>query len=127
MAWQVGQRYRGRALASEVIVERNGKTGTRSIVVLLEVSQGEQQGRRLRYRGYINSSTNIATTLEELRAMGWRGQKLGDWSGIGSKECEWSCMADAGQDQSTGEARMFYRAAFVRPLQIGRASCRERV
>lgn len=110
MTWEVGQRYRGRAVPGQVQVEK-AKNGTPSALVLIEVNMGPNQGQRLRWRGYLNSSENAEKSAYELRAMGWRGARLGDWAGIGTVDVEFSCMADVGEDGKT-----YYRAAFVRPV-----------
>lgn len=111
MGWVHGQRYRGRAVSGQLQVEKNSKTGTPAAVGLIEVTLGPQLGQRLRWRGYLNSETNAEVTIGELRAMGWRGARLGSWEGVGSKEVEFTLMVEAGTDGKT-----YYRAAFIRPV-----------
>lgn len=107
-----GKRYRGRAVAGEIGLKvANNENRTRSVEVIVECTLGPELGERVRYRGYVNNEKNAKTTADELRAMGWRGARWGDWSGIGSKEFTWTCMIDTGQDGTE-----YRRAAFPRDL-----------
>lgn len=100
-------------MTGQTQIEKNPKTGTPSAVSMIEVTMGPQLGQRVRWRGYLNSPTNAETTVAELRAMGMRqGAKLGDWQGVGSKDIEFSLMADV----SPTDGKTYYRAAFIRPV-----------
>ena len=112
MAWEHEKRYRGRAVVGEAQIEKfDNANQTLSALILVEVQSGPNQGQRLRFRGYLNNATNVERTIEEMRAMGWRGGRLGNWDGLGSKEFEFTCMSEIGADK-----KVYYRAAFVRPL-----------
>lgn len=113
-SWERGQKYRGRAVAGQIQIERNATTGTLSAQGMIEVTMGPMLGQRLRWRGYLNSPSNIEIARDELRAMGWRGVKLGDWQGLGSKEIEFAAMGD--DAEKDGKSVVYWRAAFVRPL-----------
>ncbi len=112
MTWEAGRRYRGKAVQGQAQVERNKNTGTESVHVMIEVVHGDCTGRRTRSRGYLNSPTNIDVTIAELRAMGWKGAKLGDWAGLGTKEVEFTLLSEV----STSDGKTYYRAGFIRPL-----------
>lgn len=111
MGWEVGKRYRGKAVAGEFAIKKIDKTGTRYVEGLVEVTMGPQLGERVRYRGYVNSERNAEATAGELRAMGCRSGKWGDWQGIGSREFSFVVMADEGQDGKT-----YFRATWAREL-----------
>jgi hypothetical protein len=125
MSWERGQRYRGKAVSGQFAIERNPNSGVQSVVGLIEGSMGGQLGQRIRWRGHLNSPANQETTVAELRAMGWRGAKLGDWSGLGAKEIEFSAMGDDGEYQ--GKSITYFRAAFVRPLMTVAVSVEKEV
>lgn len=113
MSWVAGQNYRGRAVQGEFAIKAIETTGTRYVEGLIEVTMGEQQGQRIRYRGYVNSAKNQEATAAELRAMGCKLQRWGDFSGIGTKEVLFKLLTDEAQD---GSGKVFFRAAFVKPV-----------
>lgn len=108
--WVARQRYRFRVVQGEHQIEKNSK-GTPAVQLMLEVTTGPQVGQRMRYRGYLNSPENAKTTIAEMRVMGWRGIKLGDWSGITSKEFEATATCETGADNKT-----YWRAAWPRAV-----------
>lgn len=106
--WMSEGRYRARAVVGEVEIKQiPNESKTRYVEVMLEVTSGEMTGERVRWRGYLNSVSNAERAATELRAMGWRGGRWGDWSGIGSREVQFTCMID----QNGGKS--YPRAAFV--------------
>ncbi len=126
--WELGKRYRGRGVSGEIALKMIESTGTKYVEAVIESTLGPMLGQRIRWRGYVNTETNVQTTVAELRVMGWRGKRLGDWAGFGSSECEFTPLADDGLDKN-GKPMRFYRAAFVRtPARIndkGMASARQ--
>jgi hypothetical protein len=101
--WQAQARYMGKAVGQPAVLKIE-KTGTQYIEVQIAKSL---DGSLIRYRGYINSAANIKTTVADLRAMGWRGKRLGDWQGFGSREFSFVAMPDVVGD------RTYWRAAFI--------------
>ncbi len=108
--WEATKRYRFRAVQWQI--EKNPKTGTQAVQCMLEVSSGPNAGSRMRWRGYLNSPANQQTTVEELKVMGWKGLRLGDWSGMGSKEFEASALPEV------NDGKTYWRAAFPRPVPV---------
>lgn len=108
---ETSKKYRGRAVAGQWAIQTIGEKRTPQVVGLLEVSMGPDVGQRIRYTGFLSEKACDAT-IAELRAMGWRGDRLGDWSGMGAKEVEFTCMGDVGDNGKT-----YQRAAFVRPVR----------
>lgn len=112
MSWVGGQKYRGRACPNDFAIKAfDNEKGTRYVEGLIEVTMGPQQGQRIRYRGYVNSDKNREATAAELRTMGCKLQRWGDFSGIGKEEIGFTCMTD-----DDGKGGVFYRAAFVKPV-----------
>lgn len=111
MSWESGKRFRFKAVPGQVLVARNPTTGTPSVEIMLECSHGPQVGQRIRWKGYLNTNANGETAIAEMRAMGWRGQKLGDWAGLGNVEFEASTLSEVGKDGKT-----YWRAAWPRAL-----------
>lgn len=110
--WQFGEWYRFRSLPSQQVIKRLPLKGTLVVEVLCEITAGPKSGQRLAYNGYINTADNAARTMRDLRAMGWKGVKWGDWSGLGAgREFESRVMAD-----SRGDA-VYPRMAFPRPVK----------
>lgn len=110
--WDFGQRYRAKVAPGQVLMKVTPNTKTKLVEVMCEISQGPMTGRRVPYTGYLNSLTNAASTRADLQAMGWKGTKWGDWSGLGSgKEFEVAVMGDE-RNGST-----FPRAAFPREVR----------
>lgn len=122
MRWTGGARYIGRALGeAEVMVKEIESTGTRYVEVMLEVIRGPMATERIRYRGYINNKTNIEATVKDLRVMGWKGSRLGDWKGMGSKPLQFTCMFDREDVENK-----YPRAAFVQePPTVRRGAAEE--
>lgn len=112
MGWNGGQKYRGRAVQGEFAIKAfDNEKQTRYVEGLIEVTMGPQEGQRIRYRGYVNSAKNQEATAAELRAMGCKLQRWGDFSGIGTHEIGFTCMTD-----EDGKGGVFYRAAFVKAV-----------
>jgi len=112
MAWENGMRYRVRAVQGQIGIRRIPTTGTMVVEVLFDVTKGPQAAAQVRWQGFLNSPANAEKAFAELRAMGWTGSKLGQWTGIGTKECTVAVMLETGADGKT-----YPRGAFVRPLQ----------
>lgn len=106
--FEAQKRYRMRAVTGEVAIKENDN-GTRSVEVMCEVTAGPLQTERVRYRGYLNTAANAERAANDLRVMGWRGQRWGDWSGIGSREFQGTTMLDVNAE--TGKT--YARVAFV--------------
>lgn len=106
------QKYRGRAVAGEWAIEVVGAEQTPRVVGLLEVTLGPDLGQRIRYTGFLSPKA-AERTIGELRTMGWKADRLGDWSGMGAREVEFSCLADV--NPNTG--KRYLRAAFVYPVR----------
>lgn len=116
MAWERGQQYRGKAVVGQFQIERIPTTGTAYVVGYIECTLGPQLGQRLRYQGYVNSERNFEATVDELRIMGGKVQRLGDWNGIGSKEVMFTAMAD--DVEGAGGKKTFFRATFIKPVAV---------
>jgi hypothetical protein len=114
MNWEHGKRYRGKGVAGQIAIKENANSENRTkfVEALIEVTQGPLLTERIRWRGYLNSAKNAEVTFSELRAMGWRGQRLGDWSGIGAKEVQFTCSVDVGQN-----GKKYPRATWVQEPQ----------
>lgn len=113
MSWVAGQRYRFKAVGpTHAQIEKNPKTGTPSAQILAEVTLGPQLGQRLRWRGYLNTTANGQTAIAEMRVMGWKGTKLGDWAGLGSVEFEATVLSEV----SPTDGKTYYRLAWPRAL-----------
>jgi hypothetical protein len=108
MQFESNKKYRMRAVAGEAAIKANEKTGTRYVEVMCEVTAGPLETERVRYRGYLNTAENAERAANDLRRMGWRGLRWGDWSGIGSREFQGTTMIDVGDD-----GRKWARVAFV--------------
>jgi hypothetical protein len=116
MAWEHRQRYQGRGVAGEIAIKSIGTTGTKYVEAVIECTVGPNVGQRVRWKGYVNNEKNVEATVAELRAMGWRGKRLGDWSGFGSTEIEFQCLVEEGQKpDASGRLPRYFKAAFVRP------------
>lgn len=101
MSWENTQRYRFKVVVGQIQVERIKSTGTLKITAMAECTAGPQAGQRMRWLGYLNSPANKETALAELRVMGWRGAKLGEWSGLGAIEFEGTAKSEVGSDNKT--------------------------
>lgn len=99
-------------MAGQIALRRIETTGTVYVEAIVEGTRGAEEGLEIRYRGFLNSEKNVATTVRELRAMGWTGNKLGQWTGIGSREFSFSVSIEEGDD-----GKSYSRACFVRPPQ----------
>lgn len=97
MQFENQKRYRMRAVSGEVAIKVIESTGTRYVEVMCEVTKGDLAAERVRYRGYLNTAENAQRSANDLRVMGWRGSRWGDWSGIGSREFQGTTMIDEGK------------------------------
>lgn len=111
MTWEVGKRYRFRAVPGEFAIKKIETTGTRFVEGLVEVTLGSELGSRIRYQGYVNSERNAKQTADDLRAMGCKMQRWGDWSGLGLVEFTGMVMADE------KDGKTYFRVAFCSPLR----------
>src|SRR5688572_22205919 len=125
--WNGAQRYRGKAVNDpscrpQVVVIPT--TGTKGIEVMLECTVGPMALRRIKFKGWIlnpkktraENERLMADTVSVLRAMGWRGRTLGDWTGIGDEFVEWTPTAEEKLDEETGKMQRFWSASFVRAV-----------
>lgn len=108
MQFEAGNNYRAKAIDAQI--EKIESTGTVLAEVMLEVTLGPMLGRRIRWRGWLNSDANAKRAVEALRAMGWRGARFGEWTGLGSREIEFQCEIEE------KDGKRYPSAAFVRPL-----------
>ncbi len=108
MQFENKKRYRMQAVAGEVAIKVNPETGTRYVEIMCEVTRGDLQAERVRYRGYVNTPSNAERAANDLRLMGWRGLKWGDWNGLGSREFQGTVMIDMGDN-----GKQYPRVAFV--------------
>lgn len=108
--WNFGERYKGRVCGDEIAIKvmRNAKK-TSYVEAFIETDQGQ----RIRWRGYVNSESNVQRTVAELRAMGWRGSNFNDWRGLGSRKFTFVPMRD---EDEADPSKTYTRAAFVKPL-----------
>lgn len=113
-SWKFGNYYRFTTVQAQHIIKTLPK-GTMLVEVVCECIHGEKSGQRLTYKGYINNPENAARTLAEMRVMGYRGKKWGDWAGFGEgHRFEMRLMADKAQD---GSGKVYPRIAFPRPMK----------
>ena len=108
--FEAGQNYRARALDAQI--ETIGENQTVLIEVLLEVVLGPLLGRRIKWRGWLNSEKNAKMAIEQLRATGWRGERFGEWIGLGAEEVDFECKIE--ERTVDGKVRRFPSAAFLR-------------
>jgi hypothetical protein len=114
--WQYGAMYRVRAVKDQVQVKRTPNKGTMLVEVMCEVTQGPAMGRRAPYTRFLNNPENVQDAIRELRALGWRGTRFGDWTGLFSRECQAKLMGD---EKTVGnETRTYPRFAFLSPLRV---------
>lgn len=112
MRWENGKTYTGTAQAGQFVIKRlNNEKGTQLIEGQLRSDFGATEGEFIRWKGYVNSESNIKRTIAELRAMGWRGTKLGDWTGIGTTKVQFMVKIEPGND-----GKRYPVASFVRPV-----------
>ncbi len=109
MRFEENCRYRVKAIEGQI--ETIETTGTVVVEVLCEVVLGPLLGQRIKWRGYLNSPENAARAVEELRAAGWRAEKLGRWDGLGSTEFEGTCQLD-----EDDKGKKYPRLAWLRSL-----------
>jgi hypothetical protein len=107
---QAQQKYRARAVDGQFQIQEIGEKRTPQVVGFLEVTVGPDQGQRIRWTGFLTEAA-FEATVDELRAMGWKADRLGQWNGLGSREVEFTCLAE------TNNGKTYLRAAFVRPLR----------
>jgi hypothetical protein len=113
MSWEFGQRYRVNAVPGQVAIKTLPSNGTQLVEVMCEVKSGPMATRRLAYKGYINTLDNASKTYADLKTMGWRGTKWGDWTGLGQgRDFEMACMRE---DALNGQ--VFPKFAFPRALR----------
>lgn len=113
--WIAGDYYRGRGVPGEITIKEIGEKRTQLVEALIEVTKGPMTGRRVKFRGYVNSEKNAEKTAEMLRAAGWRASRWGDWSGWGTKEIDFQLMLDQGK---------YPRAEFLRePKRLSEEGC----
>ncbi len=115
--WNWGQQYRVRAVPGQVQIRRTPNTNTSLVEIMCEITVGPKQGTRVPYTGWLKSAEGVAKTLAELRALGWKGARLGDWKGIGSVECQGKVMMDESPDDH-GVMRQYPRLAFPSPIRV---------
>lgn len=114
MGWEHEARYRFRSVRGEHTIRRIASTGTVTIEVLWECVRGPNAGATVRWQGYLNSEKNVDDAIWQLRAMGWTGQRFGEWAGMGSCEFEGVVMLER------NEGKTFARGAFARAPQTVR-------
>ncbi len=115
--WQWGQVYRVRAVQGQVQIKRTPNKGTPLVEVMCEITAGPKVGSRVPWTGWLNSDVNVQSSIKELRALGWKGAKLGDWSGLFSKECQGTVYKDDRIDEG-GTVREYPRLSFLKPIRV---------
>lgn len=74
--------FKARGLEAELGTTDSGKE---QVAVLLELLEGDDQGKHITWYGYFTEATTDRT-LEALRLLGWQGDDLSDLRGIDANE-----------------------------------------
>lgn len=88
-------------------------TGTEVVAVQFEVTEGENKGARLTWRGYFTEKT-ARRAIESLKYCGWGGD-WDTWEGLGSQIVQLDVQED--RDIKSGEVRGT-RVAWVNPARV---------
>jgi len=94
-------KFRARARSASLCESKNG---TPQVAVVFEVSDDAHKGESITWYGFLTPAA-MKRTLEGLRYTGWRGNDLGDLSGIGDAECEIVVQGEEWEGRTTLKVR----------------------
>jgi len=104
----------GKYMAKAVQAELGfADTGTEVVAVQFEVTEGENKGARVTWRGYFTEKT-ARRAIESLKYCGWGGN-WDTWEGLGSQVAQLDIQED--RDIKSGEVRGT-RVAWVNPANV---------
>lgn len=78
-------KYKAKGVEGQL--SQSEKKGTPCVQVVLEISDGEHAGERMRWDGWLTDGT-AQRTLESLRHLGWESDELTDLRGIATNEVQ---------------------------------------
>lgn len=111
--------YTGRGIKGQLA--ESGDKRTPKVEVLVEIADdGEHQGARLRWDGWLTDAA-APRTLESLRHLGWQGEMLTDLAGIDANLVQLKIVHEEYEDKQTGEIKKSARVAFINRLGGGAA------
>lgn len=106
----------------EGALTQSKEKGTPGVQVILEVTEGEHAGTRIRWDGWLTEGGEgkegtAQRTLESLRYLGWQGEFLTDLTGIDSNLVQ--IVVEHEERDINGEIKTFPRVRWVNRLGGG--------